>query len=33
MRSLSPLWGGLLMVGYCAAAVAVAALLFARRDA
>ena len=32
-HSLSPLWGGLLMVGYCAAAVAVAAVLFARRDA
>jgi hypothetical protein len=31
-HSLSPLWGGLLMVGYCAAAVAVAAVLLVRRD-
>jgi len=32
-HSLSPLWGGLLMVGYCAAAVGVAAVLLVRRDA
>jgi ABC-2 type transport system permease protein len=32
-HSLSPLSGGLLMVGYCAAAVAIAAVLFVRRDA
>jgi hypothetical protein len=31
-HSLSPLWGGLLMVGYCIAAVAVAAVLFVVRD-
>ena len=31
-HSLSPLWGGLLMVGYCIAAVAVAAVLFVLRD-
>jgi hypothetical protein len=32
-HSLTPLAGGLLMVGYCALAVAIAAVLFARRDA
>ena len=32
-HSLSPLWGGLLLLGYCAAAVAAAAVLFVRRDA
>lgn len=32
-HSLSPLWGGLLLLGYCAAAVAVAAVLLVRRDA
>jgi hypothetical protein len=32
-HSLSPLWGGLLMLGYCAVAVAVAAVLLVRRDA
>jgi hypothetical protein len=32
-HSLSPLWGGLLMVGYCAAVVAIAAVLLVRRDA
>jgi len=32
-HSLSPLWGGLLMLGYCAAVVAVAAMLLVRRDA
>jgi hypothetical protein len=31
-HSLSPLWGGLLLLGYCAAAVAVAAVLLVRRD-
>ena len=29
----TPLGGGLLMVGYCAAAIAIAAVLFVRRDA
>src|SRR2546421_5555277 len=32
-HSLSPLWGGLLLLGYCAVAVAAAAVLFVRRDA
>jgi hypothetical protein len=32
-HSLSPLWGGLLMLGYCALAVAAAAVLLVRRDA
>jgi ABC-2 type transport system permease protein len=32
-HSLTPLAGGLLMLGYCAAAIAVAAVLFVRRDA
>ena len=32
-HSLSPAWGGLLMLGYCALAVAVAAVLLVRRDA
>ena len=32
-HSLSPLWGGLLLLGYCAATVAAAAVLFVRRDA
>jgi ABC-2 type transport system permease protein len=32
-HSFSPLWGGLLLLGYCAAAVAVAAFLLVRRDA
>jgi ABC-2 type transport system permease protein len=32
-HSLSPLWGGLLLLGYCAVAIAVAAVLFVRRDA
>jgi ABC-type transport system involved in multi-copper enzyme maturation permease subunit len=32
-HSLSPLWGGLLMLGYCAVTVAGAAILFVRRDA
>jgi len=32
-HSLSPLWGGLLMLGYCVAAIAVAAVLLVRRDA
>ena len=32
-HSLSPLWGGLLMLGYCAVAVALAAVLLLRRDA
>ena len=32
-HSLSPLWGGLLMVGYCAVAVAIAAVVLVRRDA
>jgi hypothetical protein len=32
-HSLSPLWGGLLLLGYCGAAVAVAAVLLVRRDA
>jgi len=32
-HSLSPLWGGLLLLGYCAAAVAAAAVLFVGRDA
>jgi ABC-2 type transport system permease protein len=31
-HSLSPLWGGLLMLGYCAVTVAVAAVLLVRRD-
>jgi hypothetical protein len=31
-HSLSPLWGGLLMLGYCVAAVAIAAVLLVRRD-
>jgi ABC-2 type transport system permease protein len=31
-HSLSPLWGGLLFLGYCAAAVALAAVLLVRRD-
>ncbi len=33
VHSLSPTMGGLLMVGYCALAVAVAAVLLVRRDA
>jgi hypothetical protein len=32
-HSLSPTMGGLLMLGYCALAVAVAAVLLVRRDA
>jgi len=32
-HSLSPLWGGLLLLGYCAVTVAVAAVLLVRRDA
>jgi ABC-2 type transport system permease protein len=32
-HSLSPLWGGLLMLGYCAVTIAVAAVLLVRRDA
>jgi ABC-2 type transport system permease protein len=32
-HSLSPLWGGLLMLGYCAVTIAAAAVLFVRRDA
>ena len=32
-HSLSPLWGGLLLLGYCAAVVAAAAVLLVRRDA
>jgi len=32
-HSLSPLWGGLLMVGYCLVAIAIAAVLLVRRDA
>jgi ABC-2 type transport system permease protein len=32
-HSLSPLAGGLLMLGYCAAAIAIAAVVLARRDA
>jgi ABC-2 type transport system permease protein len=32
-HSLSPLWGGLVMLGYCAVAVAAAAVLLVRRDA
>jgi hypothetical protein len=32
-HSLSPLWGGVLMLGYCVAAVVVAAVLLVRRDA
>jgi ABC-2 type transport system permease protein len=32
-HSLSPLWGSALMLGYCAAAVVVAAVLLVRRDA
>jgi hypothetical protein len=32
-HSLSPLQGGLLMLGYCVAAVAIAAVLLVRRDA
>jgi hypothetical protein len=32
-HTLSPLWGGLLMLGYCALTVAVAAVLLVRRDA
>jgi ABC-2 type transport system permease protein len=32
-HSLSPLWGGLLMLGYCALVVGVAAVLLVRRDA
>jgi ABC-2 type transport system permease protein len=31
-NSLSPLWGGLLFVGYCALALAIAAVLLVRRD-
>jgi ABC-2 type transport system permease protein len=31
-NSLSPLWGGLLFAGYCALAIAVAAVLLVRRD-
>jgi ABC-2 type transport system permease protein len=31
-HSLSPLWGGLLFAGYCALAVAIAAVLLVRRD-
>lgn len=31
-HSLSPLWGGLLFAGYCAFAIALAALLLVRRD-
>ena len=31
-HSLSPLWGGLLFVGYCAVVVAIAAVLLVRRD-
>jgi hypothetical protein len=30
--SLSPLWGGLLFAGYCAFAIALAAVLLVRRD-
>jgi hypothetical protein len=30
--SLSPLWGGLLFTGYCALAIALAAVLLVRRD-
>jgi len=32
-HSLSPLWGGVLLLGYCAAAILVAAVLLVRRDA
>ena len=32
-HSLSPLWGGLLLLGYCALAIAAAAVLLVRRDA
>jgi hypothetical protein len=32
-HSLSPLWGGLLMLGYCALVVAAASILLVRRDA
>jgi ABC-2 type transport system permease protein len=32
-HSLSPMWGGLLMLGYCAVAVTLAAVLLLRRDA
>jgi hypothetical protein len=31
-NSLSPLWGGLLFAGYCAAVLALAAVLLVRRD-
>ena len=31
-HSLSPLWGGLLFVGYCALTLAIAAVLLVRRD-
>jgi ABC-2 type transport system permease protein len=31
-HSLTPLWGGVLFAGYCAVAVAIAALLLVRRD-
>ena len=31
-HSLSPLWGGLLFAGYCALALAMAAVLLVRRD-
>ncbi len=31
-NSLSPLWGGLLFAGYCALAIALAAILLVRRD-
>jgi hypothetical protein len=32
-HSLSPAWGGLVMLGYCAVAVAIAAVFLVRRDA
>jgi ABC-2 type transport system permease protein len=32
-HSLSPLWGGVLLLGYCAVVVAAAAVLLVRRDA
>jgi hypothetical protein len=32
-HSLSPLWGGLLLLGYCALTIAAAAVLLVRRDA
>ncbi len=33
VHALSPLWGGLLLVGYCALVIGAAAVLLVRRDA